>query len=140
MRGVSDSQWATAHKGAVTAMTLARDKLVSGSEDGAIKIWDLATGDGPRTVWSHDYGICSLLYLATNEVAGDTTLDPMGWKLALGSGDNTIVICGVQEDNIETLATMRGHSGAVHAMLWIETRGWLVTGATDSSVRVWRVN
>ena len=39
----------------------------------------------------------------------------------------------------EAAATMRGHSGAVHALLWLESKGWLLSGASDSTIRVWRV-
>ena len=34
---------------------------------------------------------------------------------------------------------MHGHSGAVHALLWLEAKGWLVSGSADATIRTWRV-
>ena len=34
---------------------------------------------------------------------------------------------------------MHGHSGPVHALLWLEARGWLVSGSSDATIRTWRV-
>jgi WD40 repeat protein len=34
---------------------------------------------------------------------------------------------------------MHGHSGAVHALLWLEAKGWLVSGSSDATIRTWRV-
>ena len=62
--------------------------------------------------------------------------DAMAW-IACGLGDNQIVVCDAETGN--TVATMRGHSGGVHALLWLEAKGWLVSGSADATVRVWRV-
>ena len=58
--------------------------------------------------------------------------------VACGLGDNTIVVCDVEKKG-ETVATLRGHGGAVHALLWLESKGWLLSGASDAMIRVWRV-
>ena len=57
--------------------------------------------------------------------------------VACGLGDNTIVVRDVEDG--EVIGTMRGHGGAVHALLWSEAKGWLLSGAADATIRVWRV-
>ena len=52
-------------------------------------------------------------------------------------GDNTIILCDSKTG--KEVAAMHGHSGAVHALLWLEAKGWLLSGASDSTIRVWRV-
>ena len=108
--------------------------LVSGCEDGTVKVWDLVAGDSPQTLAQHARGVCSLAWLSNphhHAASGETT-----W-VACGLGDNTIVVCDVESG--EAVATMRGHGGAVHALLWLEAKGWLLSGASDSKIRVWRV-
>ena len=51
--------------------------------------------------------------------------------------DNTIVVRDVEDG--EVIGTMRGHGGAVHALLWSEAKGWLLSGAADATIWVWRV-
>ena len=132
-----DENDGTAHAGAVTALASVGDAgrmLVSGCEDGTVKVWDLVVGGLPQTLAQHSRGVCSLAWLSNphhHAGSGETT-----W-VACGLGDNTIVVCDVESG--ETVATMRGHGGAVHALLWLEAKGWLLSGAADSTIRVWRV-
>ena len=60
-----------------------------------------------------------------------------GLDVACGLGDNTIVVRDVEEG--EVIGTMRGHGGAVHSLLWSDAKGWLLSGAADATIRVWRV-
>ena len=59
-----------------------------------------------------------------------------GW-LACGMGDNTIILCDPETG--KEITVMHGHSGAVHALLWLDEKGWLVSGSSDAAVRTWRV-
>ena len=54
-------------------------RLASGSTDGMIKIWDLATGACVATLEGHEETVCSLAVLA-------------GGRLASGSSDEKIKI------------------------------------------------
>ena len=137
-RELQDVEDGSAHAGAVTALASVGDsgrKLVSGCEDGTVKLWDvLVAGGEPRTLAQHSRGVCSLAWLSNphhHAVTGQTT-----W-MACGLGDNTIVVRDVEDG--EVIGTMRGHGGAVHALLWSEAKGWLLSGAADSTIRVWRV-
>ena len=52
-------------------------------------------------------------------------------------GDNSIVVHDLEA--AKAVATIRGHAGAVHALLWLEAKGWLLSGSSDATIRVWRV-
>ena len=67
------------HTAVVRAIALCGDVLVSGSFDGTIKVWDLATGQCERTLKGHTSAVYALAACA-------------GGKMASGSGDNTIKI------------------------------------------------
>ena len=125
-----------AHEGAVTSLVRVEAGsagVASGGEDGVVKLWDLhAPAQATRTVELHGKGVCSLAWLA-NPV---TASDEHGW-LACGMGDNTIILCDSKTG--KEVATMHGHSGAVHALLWLEAKGWLVSGSADATIRTWRV-
>ena len=142
----------TAHRGAITAMArvdLPRADqsalLATASEDSTIKLWTL--GSQPeviRTLHSPagSSGVCSLTWMPLpNGKDG-----PAGW-LASGHGNHTIVVHKVfdkpnesveLDDDVATV-TLRGHSAAVHTLLWLPDRGWLVSGSADSTIRTWRM-
>jgi WD40 repeat protein len=125
-----------AHEGAVTSLVsieAGSAGIASGGEDGVVKLWDLhAPAQATRTIELHSKGVCSLAWLA-NPV---TASDEHGW-LACGMGDNTIILCDSNTGKEVTM--MHGHSGAVHALLWLEAKGWLVSGSSDATIRTWRV-
>ena len=75
----------TGHKkGSVFSMALSPNgqTLASGSGDGTIKLWNLATGQEVRTLSGHTDSVYSV------------ALSPDGQTLASGSGDHTIKIWG----------------------------------------------
>jgi WD40 repeat protein len=125
-----------AHEGAVTSLVsidVGSAGIASGGEDGVVKLWDLhAPGQATRTIELHGKGVCSLAWLA-NPV---TTSDEHGW-LACGMGDNAIILC--DSNTGKEVAMMHGHTGAVHALVWLEAKGWLVSGSSDATIRTWRV-
>jgi len=104
--------------------------VASGGEDGAVKIWSL-TDAAPVRQTIHERGICSLAWLP--EPQQDAAV---GW-LACGLGDGTIAIADL--DALELVSSVRDHTGAVHALLWLRRKGWLVSGSADTTIRTWRI-
>lgn len=123
-----------AHEGAVTALACidaGGARIASAGENGTIKLWDLSSpAQATRTIELQGKGVCSLAWLANPANTGHD------W-LACGMGDNTIILCDLETGREVT--TMHGHSGAVHALVWLESKGWLVSGSSDATVRTWRV-
>ena len=114
-------------------------------EDGGIKIWSIS-GQLLHTVRAQanrSTGVCSLAWI-TNPP--DTSPVHVGW-LAIGNGDSTIVVIDLEalltDDAavaaVAPVCTLTKHTGAVHALLWIPERGWLVSGASDHTIRTWRI-
>jgi hypothetical protein len=155
----------TAHKGAVSVLAsagsvmptgAAQPLVASGSEDGAVKLWNVATADLVCTVSQHSWGVCSLAWMpqphrievinkqraGTADAAGSTS--PIGW-IACGLGDHSIAISNLEEEAATAesggreVAKLHGHEGAVHALLWLPEKGWLVSGSADATVRTWRI-
>ena len=57
--------------------------------------------------------------------------------LASGSGDSTIIVHDVTTG--AQLQVLRGHTAAVHSLLWLQSKGWLLSGSSDGTARVWRI-
>ena len=141
MRDVSCTA-GTSHRGAVTSLAATthhgQSGLASGSEDGSIKLWGLA-GQLLRTVGrisltGVNAGVCSLEWMPY-PLGPD---GPPGW-LACGNGNGRIAIIDADGNESDELVHRMSHSGAVHALLWLEERGWLVSGSADKTVRTWRI-
>ena len=107
--------------------------VASGSEDGTIKLRDLASGKLLRTIAPQHKGVCSLAWIPTESAENAVS---SGW-IASGMGDNAIVLSDIASGKHVT--TMHGHTGAVHSLLWLNAKGWLVSGSADATVRLWRV-
>ena len=124
-----------AHAGAVTAMAYVecgKASVASASEDGVVKLWNLQTGETTLTV-DVCRPVCSLVWMPNaNKNAGEGH----AW-LGCGAGDNAIVIFDLQTG--AKIVSMHGHSGAVQSLLWLEAKGWLVSGSSDTTVRTWRI-
>ena len=70
-------------------------KIISGSGDNTIKIWDANTGECLKTLEGHSYGVYSVAY------------SPDGTKIISGSHDKTIKIWDANTG--ECLKTLEGH-------------------------------
>ena len=70
----------TGHSDGVKSVLICPDgqTLISGGEDGTIKLWQLQTGELIRTLTGHTYGVKSL------------AICPDGQTLVSGGGDGTI--------------------------------------------------
>ncbi|HRS14606.1 MAG TPA: WD40 repeat domain-containing protein, partial [Candidatus Bipolaricaulis sp.] len=58
--------------------------LASGSDDGTIKLWDVTSGTGLRTLTGHTYPVNSVAF------------SPDGKTLASGSNDGTVLLWDVE--------------------------------------------
>ena len=74
-------------------------KIISGSYDNTIKIWDANTGQCLKTLEGHSDDVISVAY------------SPDGKKIVSGSSDKTIKIWDAKKG--ECLKTLEGHSDGV---------------------------
>ncbi|HYN22701.1 MAG TPA: hypothetical protein VE078_17205, partial [Thermoanaerobaculia bacterium] len=89
--------------GAIYAVTFSPDgrRLASASEDQAIRVWDVATGNSVATLQGHSGPVWSVAF------------SPDGRRLASASFDQTIRIWEVATGN--SVATLQGHSDRVRS-------------------------
>jgi WD40 repeat protein len=107
------------------AFSSAGKTLASGSFDGTIKLWDVATGRELRTLAGH---------LILVEAVAFT---PNGEILASGSGDKTIKLWDVGTG--KELRTLSGHSDSVQAVAFTPDGKILASGSFDGTINLWDV-
>ena len=103
------------------AVFLPNNRLVSCSDDEAIKVWDTASGEELFTLKGHTGGVSSLANL------------PNGW-LASGSEDETIKLWDLEER--KEVKTLRGHTKTVVSLALIKN-GNLVSYSLDDTIKIW---
>ena len=98
-------------------------QIVSGSDDGTVKIWDLETGNQVRTLTGHIDGVLSVA----------VTRD--GRQIVSGSRDNTVNVW-----DLETGNEVRSFSGNIDSVLSVAVTPdgrQIVSGSKDNTVNVW---
>jgi WD40 repeat protein len=115
------------HSSAITTTSYISDgdRLISGSQDGIIKEWNLNTGECIRTYCGHTNSIICLSY------------SPDRKKIASGSMDKTIREWDVTSG--ECLRIYLGHSGPVTCLSYNIEGSRIVSVSRDKTIREWCV-
>jgi WD40 repeat protein/DNA-binding XRE family transcriptional regulator len=126
-----DVRWATTqeangggHTGAVTAVATHGDALVSGGEDGIVRIWDLA---GSRPVHQR-HGHTGWVYAVA--------ISPDGRTIASAGDDASIRLWHL--DTGESTGVLTGHLRRIRSLAFT-TEGQLISGAEDGQVCLWDI-
>jgi WD40 repeat protein len=119
------------HEGAVTALAFSPDGrwLATGSEDDAVRLWDMAAADpaaAPTVLSGHEDWVNALAF------------SPDGRWLATGSSDATVRLWDMAAaDRAAAPTVLSGHEEAVSALAFSPDGRWLATGSNDKTVRLW---
>ncbi|EMF57247.1 WD repeat protein [Streptomyces bottropensis ATCC 25435] len=116
----------TSHRGVVYEMAFSPDdtRLATGDNDGAVRIWNLATGATLHTL------------TGPGGAGFAVAFSPDGARLASGDLDSTVRIWDPATGAI--LHTLTGHTGAARGAFSPDgTR--FATGGTDGTVRIWNL-
>ncbi len=121
----------TGHKDCVTSLLVLPDgRLVSGSYDNTIKLWDLSKPQGERcmaTLTGHEGRVHTL------------TLLPDG-RLVSGSSDHTIKVWDLSNPGGEPcVGTLIGHASVVTCVR-VMLDGRVVSSSADHTVKVWNLS
>jgi WD40 repeat protein len=115
------------HQGIIYAVAYSPDgsRIVSGSYDGTVKVWDANNGQEIKTFSGQGGTILSVAY------------SPDGRRIGSGSTNSTIRIWDVETGAYHILS---GHSGFVRALAYSPDGQRLVSGSGDKTLKIWDAN
>jgi WD40 repeat protein len=116
-----------AHAGAITALAFSPDgtKLASGSQDKAVILWDVTTGNAEDSFAGNTGWVNALAFSRD------------GSKLASGSEDGVVRMWDVRTRR--PLHTLLGHRDNVSSAVFSADDKLLITSSWDSSIKLWDV-
>jgi WD40 repeat protein len=98
-------------------------KIVTGHENGLVKVWDLESGQELATLKGHTSKVYTVNY------------NPDASRIASGGNDNNIIIWDTE--TYEQVAVLRGHTSYVHSVCFSPDGTKLASGSGDGTVRIW---
>jgi WD40 repeat protein/sterol desaturase/sphingolipid hydroxylase (fatty acid hydroxylase superfamily) len=115
----------TGHTGAVLSVASSADgqRIVSGGEDGTVKVWDAATGQEQLTLTGHTRPVRSV------------ALSADGRRIVSGSTDGTVKVWDAATGQEQL--TLTGHTRAVLSVAVSGDGHCVVSGSADGQVKVW---
>ena len=99
-------------------------RIVSGSGDNTVRVWDAVSGDcvlGP--LYGHTDGVTSVSF------------SPDGSRIVSGSYDNTVRVWDAGSG--ECVQTLEGHTDYVMSVSFSGDGTRIISGSRDNIVRVW---
>ena len=114
------------HRGAIICIALSKDskRIVSGSEDSTIRIWDSKSGRlvGPP-LKGHEGWVQSVAYSPDNQ------------RVVSGSSDKTVRVWDVARG--ETVMVLRGHLKGVDSVAYSNDGRYIASASSDDTNRIW---
>jgi hypothetical protein len=100
-------------------------RIVSGSSDETVRVWDASTGAVLRTLEGHTSSVWSVAF------SPDETL------IVSSSGDQTGITRIWDASTGAVLHTLEGHTGSVHSIAISLDGTRIVSGSRDRTMRIW---
>jgi WD40 repeat protein/serine/threonine protein kinase len=113
------------HGGLVRSVVFSPDgkRLATGSEDGRVRVWDLASGREPLVLTGHATDVASIAF------------SPDGRQIASGSFDRTVRLWDA--DTGQMLRPFLGHSNGLTSVTFSPDGKRLASASHDATVKVW---
>jgi WD40 repeat protein len=115
------------HEGGGGVMTVSYSpdgtRIVSGSDDHTLRVWDAASGAQLAVLRGHENGVMSVSY------------SPDGTRIVSGSDDHTLRVWDAASG--AELAVLRGHENGIMSVSYSPDGTRIVSGSRDRTLRVW---
>ena len=111
------------HGGNVAALAIDGSRIISGSWDNTIRIWDADTGRQLALLSGYEADVLA------------TTISPDRRVIASGGRNNAIRIWDAETG--DKIATLTGHGRDVLAIAFSPDSRWIVSGSRDKTVKIW---
>jgi len=96
-------------------------RIVSGSDDGTIKIWDVNNGKELRTLSGHKGGVGSAKYSPDGKYIVSGSVEIKIWDAQTG----------------KELRTLSGHTKDVNSVMYSPDGKRIVSGSSDNAIKIW---
>lgn len=115
------------HDESVTSVAFSPDgaRILSGSADATVRLWDRASGEERKALRGHEAGVTCVVF------------DADGSRAASGSADGTARLWDLATG--ECLRVFRGHGGPVLSVAFDPKWPRLATASADGTVRLWEI-
>ena len=117
----------TGHTDFINSVAISSDNktVVTGSDDGTAKIWDINSGQGLHTLTGHTKFINSVA------ISSDNT------TVVTGSDDTTVKIWDIQTG--QCLNTLTDHADSIYSVAISPDNKTVITGSYDRTAKVWDI-
>jgi WD40 repeat protein len=109
----------------IVAVSLDDTKIVSGSADKIVKVWDIRSEKSIRTLEGHTRWVNSVLFSSD------------GNTIVSGSLDETIKLWDIRSE--ECIQTLKDHTYGVVSVAMSSDGNTIVSGSEDKTVKVWDI-
>ncbi|BGP04453.1 hypothetical protein JCM10049v2_000254 [Rhodotorula toruloides] len=126
-RGKPSWSWFEGHTDSVYCIQFDERKIISGSRDQTIRVWDIASGTTIHTLTGHEGSVLCLQYDSSILVTGSSDSRVIVWDLV---GDEA-----TGKGKYEQKMTLVGHAMGVLDLCFDDK--WIVSCSKDTTTRVW---
>ncbi|MEY3401265.1 MAG: hypothetical protein RLZZ86_880 [Cyanobacteriota bacterium] len=136
----------TGHSNSVQAVAVTADgtRVISGSLDNTVKVWNLETGEEQFTLTGNSSWVRAVAVTAdgTRVISGSNDKTLKVWNLETGeepltSNDKTLKVWNLETG--EEPLTLTGHGGTVQAVAVTADGTRVISGSWDNTVKVWNL-
>lgn len=123
----------------VTCLQFDTDKILTGSDDNNINVYDTKTGRQRRILLGHEGGVWALQYIGNTLVSGSTDRSVRVWNIETGEqthvfrGHTSTVRC------LQILLPTKIGETADGKDIMMPKQPLIITGSRDSTLRIWKL-
>jgi WD40 repeat protein len=128
-----------AHDGGINAIAVCNDRVLTASDDGAVGVWRLRAGWGPREFRPRWGPVCEAGEEWRLRGHDGRVLAVAAWAGGAASGgcDATVRVWDLRAGT--QVQALEGHEAWVNALLLLPAAGRLVSSAADGGLRLWAI-